>query len=629
MSPKKCAAFLALALSACTPVQEVTFEIPREGLPTFLQVPWPSDLLRSAEGLDLSAFPNPTEAELLDLYIEEFESLKGYSGTQALYFKVEGGVDPDSLPKDAAASLNEDASAFLVRVKDPSQRIPISFRAYNEGSTFVEPGTVAALPLLGWVVDEKAALVVTDRVRTPGGAKLGPSADMRDLSTCRELPDLDSPPDCADYQAVREGLGLSEHEAALIQVYTPMKAADALVNAARAIRDDPPPPQLMLERHTTFDYGVYNAYAGRTRLAIFQKGRAPYHSFDGDEGRIFFEDDGRPTKARDEEVSFILTVPKGPVPSGGWPVVIIGHGTGGSLTTGLGDGDWAESHVLSYAGWATLATSEPHHAGRTGYAEGSEELLTFNFLNPVAGRDNWRQSVLEKVQLVGLVKSLEVSSGVGASGAVQFNPDQVAFFGHSQGGIVGAMLAAVEPRLLGLFLSGAGAGFGASTIEKVEPVVIADVVRTFLNLDGDEPLDIYHPITSLLQLYVEPSDPVNYGAAWRKGLSGGTPHLVATAGLKDAYTPKVTQAGLAGAFELPIIEPEAEAFEVLDLKKIASIPAPAQGNDQDGEGNSLTTGILQYPDHGHFAVYQTEAGWSAYRGFFDTLRSGVPSASGR
>ncbi|RMH14721.1 MAG: hypothetical protein D6701_10990, partial [Gemmatimonadetes bacterium] len=292
-----------------------------------------------------------------------------------------------------------------------------------------------------------------------------------------------------------------------------------------------------------------------------------------------------------------------------------------------GDDERYEAHQLARAGWAMLTTSEPLHETREGFTAGSEELLTFNFLNPVAGRNIWLQSALEKMQMVSAVENLAVHWSIGGR-ALHFDPDMVGYFGHSQGGIVGAAFVGVEDRLKGAFLSGAGAGFAPSLIEKTEPVVIADAIRAILNFPADEPLDRFHPLLSLMQIWVDPADPVNYGRPWRHRGAARVPHLVATSGLQDQYTPKRNHGGLAGAFGLPVVLPVSEQVEVLDLLGVSPAGAEARGNLSDDEGRPVTGGLLQYPNDGHFAVFVNPDAQDAYRRFFDTLLDddGVPVA---
>jgi hypothetical protein len=168
----------------------------------------------------------------------------------------------------------------------------------------------------------------------------------------------------------------------------------------------------------------FDRYDGVITLAQYQAGRPPYDSYDGESGGFVLDDDGAPIQQRTEDVPFVLTVPKGPMPATGWCVVINGHGTGGDLESGVGTRAGDESFRLKEAGCAMMAISEPLHRTREGHREGQEETLTFNFFNPLAGRDNWRQSALEKVQQVTALSTLSFT-GVGGA-TVRMDPTRSA-----------------------------------------------------------------------------------------------------------------------------------------------------------------------------------------------------------
>lgn len=622
---------LLLVAAGCGPGEQrpVTFEVPRGGFPDFLDTPWPSDLLRrdvdGAPGLDLRAFPNPFNSSALDDYVEIIQHAPGFSTSGTLYFHVEGGVDPASLPASARASVADDATLFLVELTHPERRVPLTWRYYEEGTSFLPPGTVAVAPLLGAIVRGPAALVVTSGARHASGLPLGPSADLRALMTCAPLEGVDPQPDCARYQGLAEALGRGVDELALLQVFTPYDATSALEKAFFALRAAPPPVVRDVQLTSRGEY-IYDVYEGVVELAQFQAGTPPFSGYDGESGGFVLDDDGAPVIQRIEDVRFVLTVPTGAIPEAGWPLAINGHGTGGSLYTGIGEGPTAEAHQLASAGWASISISEPLHRTRAGFVEGEEEINTFNFLNPLAGRDNWRQSALEKVQLVSLAGALSFSPVLTGGVPVRFDASKVGYFGHSQGGITGALFVGVEDRIQGAFLSGAGAGFSISLVEKTEPVNIGEVLKTFLLMPADEPMDELHPVLALMQTWIEPSEPLNYGALWRHRADRRTPHLVATSGLRDQYTPPSTHAGLAGAFGLPIVGQVADELEVLALQGVVPMPAGVSGNLRSDRGEPLTAGLLQYPDDGHFAVYYNRDAQDAFRGFFETLKDGVPVA---
>jgi hypothetical protein len=627
-------AVLALSVVACDvdtgERSPVSFTVPGETALPFLDVPWPSDVLlrRDASGattgIDLRAVPNPSGVLVLEDYLALFQSAKGYSASPTMYFRVATGVDPSTLPTPEG-SLESNAAMFLVDVDAPDVRHPVELSTYAEGTDFLPPGTVAVRPVLGSVLEGQVALVVTSAVRDAASVRLGPSADMRALLTCEPLAVDKVAVDCAPYRDLRVALGLEVDDTALVQLFTVQDATGELLRAADAVRALPRPAiEVTAPRG---EYQLYDAYTGTIEMRIFQRGLPPFAAFDGVTGSIGFDDDGSLHVSRTEQVEFVLTVPHMETPADGFPVVIYAHGTGGDLESGLGNGPRFEAHQLARAGVAMIAVSEPLHFGRTGFEAGSEEVLTFNFLNPVAGRDNWRESALEKMEIVSALRNLAVPWSLTGGESVTFDATRVGFLGHSQGGNVGGLFAAIDRRVDGVFLSGAGGGFGTAVVEKTEPYDISQVLRTVLSLDADEPIDRFHPVIALLQLWIDPADPISYGHVWR-ALDDERPHLVATSGLQDDFTPKSTHAGLAGAFALPVVEPASEEWPILSLLRITRGPVDhAVGNLQTSSGRSVTGAVLQYPDDGHFAIFQNAHGQDAYRQFFFTLFSeGAPEA---
>lgn len=619
---------IALAAAGCPPPEErvpVVFQLPPpEPVPgqRFLDTPWPSDLMTLAGGLDLSTFPNPDSSGALEDIIRLIQTNPGYSATGTLYFRVDGGIDETSLPASPAASLEDDAALFLVEAAT-LRRVPVEWKHYAEGTSYLPPGTVAVQPLLGAVPRGRFALVVTSEARAAGGLSLGPSEDLLALMTCAPQRTGTRTVDCAPYRDLVEGLGVAPDSVALVQMVTPFDAVGGMVRAAEVVRALPSPTYAVSGPREARQGDDTIVYDGVVSLAQLQKGSPPYDVLDFESGGFVFDGDGLPVVQRFEEVPFVLTVPRTPPPPGGYCVMINGHGTGGDLESGLGNDARAEAWQVAQAGCAMLAVSEPLHRTRSGYRAGQEELLTFNFFNPLAGRDNWRQSAVEKVQLVSLAEALVVPASVSGGAELRFDRSRISYFGHSQGGITGALFVAVEDRITGAFLSGAGAGFQASLVEKVDPVEIAGVLKTVLQMSDEEEVDLFHPTIALLQTWIDPADPLNYGRLWRER-RGPVPHLVMTSGLLDTFTPKRCHGALAGSFGLPLATPIAEPVAVLELEGIAAAGDVLEGNLLSVDGAPLTAGVLQYPNDGHFAVYNNADAQTAMRSFFMTLHDGVP-----
>ncbi len=615
-------AFVTVLALACAPTDTrttVDFVIAR-GNEKFLATPWPSDLMVRKGGVNLDAFPNPFNASTLNDLLNLFEHTPGYSGVQTMYFHVDGGVDDATLPATATLSMTSDAM-FLVELAT-LKRIPITHRNYAESTSFLPAGSVAVMPLLGAVTHGPMALVVTSAAHDAAGAPLGPAPEMLALMQCAAIAAPDAP-DCRPYQRLVRQLNLDASNVALVSMLSPRNVTDELLAARDVVNAAPQPRVLSFARRADSPSQSYSVYDGTVELLQFQAGTPPYEQLDGISGGFTLDAQGQPVVQRTEVVPFLLTVPTQTQPVRGWPVAINGHGTGGDLESGLGNTDGDTAFALARASTAMISISEPLHRTRAGYRAGQEDVLTFNFFNPLAGRDNWRQSALEKVQLVRLLSSTSLTPEGKAQPAIRFDPVAISYFGHSQGGIVGAIFVGIEDRIAGAFLSGAGAGFGPSLVDKVDPVNIAAVLRLVLLLPDDEVVDVFHPVISLLQMFVDPADPLHFGRLWREH-RGHVAHLMATSGLQDTYSPPVVHEGLAGAFGLPIAAPVYKDIEVLDVLGVDVANATVQGNLQTIDGAPLTAALLQYADRGHFAVFEDAGAERALREFFDTLRRGVP-----
>ena len=600
----------------------ITFKLPTAARAAFLDTPFPSDLMVLADGrLDFRAYPNPYNSATLEEYLVTFAEAPGWAASSTVYLRVEGGVDESTLPADAAASIGADSGMFLVEL-DGGRRLPLEWRTYPDGTAFLPAGTVAVNPLLGAVPHGRYALVVTSTVHRADGVPLGPDEGLRALFACDVPKNVDRDVDCGPAQQVQRDLGLEVYDVALVQSVTPQKSTDGLVAAAAVARAYTPTISDVVQRADDARL-PYLVFDGTMTIAAFQAGEAPFDLPDGVSGGFVVDDDGVPIVQREELVPFVLTVPRGTAPSAGWPAVINGHGTGGDLESGLGRDAGAEAVRIAAAGQAMFAISEPLHRTRLGYRAGQEDTLTFNFFNPHAGRDNWRQSALEKVQQVTALQTLVVT---GADTVVhRFDSNNIGYFGHSQGGIVGGLFVAVEDRITGAFLSGAGAGLAPSLIEKTEPIVIANVLKLALLIPESEEIDTFHPVPSLLQTFVDPADPLNYGDRWRHRSGRHTPHLIVTSGLLDTFTPPRNHGGLAAAFGVPLAVPISQRVEVLELLGIASVGEVVDGNLRTDDGEPLTAAMVQYPGDGHFAVFDNPAAQALFTEFFASLvEDGVP-----
>jgi len=178
---------------------------------------------------------------------------------------------------------------------------------------------------------------------------------------------------------------------------------------------------------------------------------------------------GTPAVQSVNTLYFSLWLPSGAEPSGGWPVAIVGHGftdskTGFPITT---------ASTMAKNGIATIAINVVGHGGGplgtyTVFRSGGLLPVTFpaggrsidqngdgvfgasntegvNAAPPFAAignRDGLRQTVIDLMQLV---REIQVGVDVNNDGSPDLDPSKITYFGQSFGGIYGTTFLGVEP----------------------------------------------------------------------------------------------------------------------------------------------------------------------------------------
>ena len=102
----------------------------------------------------------------------------------------------------------------------------------------------------------------------------------------------------------------------------------------------------------------------------------------------------------------------------------------------------------------------PLHGARAEGRSFDIGVSTFNFLNPSAGRANFRQGAIDILSFLDAIsKGLTIPSditGLDTPTTLRNGPPHI--FGHSQGGLSGAIAMPFHESQKGWVLSGAGGG---------------------------------------------------------------------------------------------------------------------------------------------------------------------------
>lgn len=597
----------------------------------FFRLPFPNDVRSTGGTLDLDGFPTPGVSPLVgfdpvQIYIDALTATEtAWGAYPTVLFRFSGPIDFGSFNfKDGKTPVQ------WVDVTDPQapENAGVRWAAGTDGGKYVchnwmgvrrpdgaplEDGhtyavflTTDALADNGTAIERDDHLVAMLASSAPSDAVLADAYDA--FAPLRAYLDAQSIPAGRILNASVITVGQTRSSmadlAAAVQAEDAPAASDWVKCGGGATS---PCPQADGDRACGDPASDYDEYHALVELPIFQKGTAPY--FDSGGG---IDTSGA---VRTEKVCMALTVPKGATPADGWPLVVYGHGTGGSFRSHIRP-EVAGALATAPTPMAVLGYDAVEHGPRRGDSTESPNNLFFNFANPQAARGNPMQGAADVISAGRLAKTLTVPASVTGDADIGFDAAAILFFGHSQGSMHGSLGLPYSNDYVAAVLSGNGASLMHALLGKKQPVDISAAVPLLLG-DFDStfklPLGEMHPVLSLVQQWIDPADPLNFGAAiGAEPVSGVTPkHVFQTFGLGDTFAPPRTLKTYAIAARLDEVEPDSSAAgsDPIDDNKGRKVP-PLSGN-VTVDTTDLTLGVRKYgpPDgsDGHFVVFDVPA----------------------
>jgi hypothetical protein len=559
-----------------------TFALYRPGAARLFELPYPSDLRVKGDGTIDLAHLSHGQLELVQRYVDFVKTnpTGGFALSGGAFFRFSGPIDPLTLPATPEASRSRESSVQWIDLTT-GQRLPAVARFNERGGRVIGDHNLSVHPVPGFVLDPdtRYAVVVTNGVRDLDGYRVRAEPAFAPDSL---PPEVDG--------AVAAAVFTTGHPTRLVE------ALHALILSLPA----PQAEDLEVADETADYYEVRGTY----RAPCFQTGTPPYLTPDQG-GLIETDGQGRPVVQRTERLRFALTLPRAPIPTGGFPLVLYAHGTGGDYRSFIRRGVAGRlARVTDGSGQfiarvAVLGIDQVVHGERVPPGT-SPEVVVFNITNPGSWVYNLVQGAADGLSLARLAPGISFtklpwSVDSGRSGAVDFggvvrlDAGRVCVIGHSQGGITSPPFIATSPVVGCAVLSGAGAGAAVSFLEQNVPVDVASLVQLALK----EPVDRYHPMVTLWQQILDPADPGCYA----RRIIAGPParHLLVTEGIVDHYTPVETTEALATAAALPQLGTVLRPAQGLGLLGIGPASLPATANvDANGGPASVTAGLLQY-----------------------------------
>jgi hypothetical protein len=285
-------------------------------------------------------------------------------------------------------------------------------------------------------------------------------------------------------------------------------------------------------------------------------------------------------------VSFF--VPKAPAPPGGYPVVVFQHGLGGQrgdalqIANSLAKRGFATAAIEAYLqgtrggdsnarGDETADYKKPtsKYDGPDGFIDRNSEGSNFapndlfgNMFRLAALRDQFRQTVVDHTTLLRLLKSSPSLDGLALGGvAPKIDGSKVAYMGDSLGGILGSLLAGIEPDHAAYILN---VPAGALLTE-----LAANSPNIYSLLNGSAALNFgfvnvqmppLHPLVQMMQHVIDGGDPIAVAstATAPVAIAGATPkprNLIILEVLGDEIVSNHGTEALARAMNIPVVKP--------------------------------------------------------------------------
>jgi pimeloyl-ACP methyl ester carboxylesterase len=641
--------------------KQAYFEVPRGGKPLdeFYALPFPNDIRLKDGHVDMSGHavaPDSYGLPMVKRYLDVAgEDLSGFSTSPIVQFRFSHQYD------EATTKCVELGTCDNMKIVDVTKSSPeYNTKASMEWKTTTGNASNYICPV--WLalhrpVDSPLrpgttyAAVLTTGITPKGGGTFDRGADFDAMLADSAPGDADLKAAWEQYKPLRDWIadtGVDPDTILNAAVFTTQQPTEIVSALREEIHADGAPTVSDLTVCSSASTKspcedaegrgkchapnpAFTEIHGRISLPIFQKGKPPYKN--PEDGGEIEQKNGKPVIQDHMDVCFAVSVPTAPAPAAGYPVLVYGHGTGGSFAGEMGSSGFASVVAGGPTPSALVAIDLPEHGERRGDSDEEPDGLFYNFLNPRAARDNVLQGAADLMSVVYWVKQGGIGAGDSpTSAAIPFDPSRIVLMGHSQGATHASLVAPNEPDIIGAVLSGIGGHLGTSMLSKTKPVDIAAAVPFGL-MDPDKNLklsgEIYNPALAIIQSVFDRADPINYARDVWRNPTAAVPqghHLFMTYGLGDSYAPEPTQRAYARAAGLTQVQP------VLVELNLPQAPAPLSDNLGVG-GAPRTIGVRQYKPSadvdGHFVgVDQGEAGRPDVERFLNQLLDGQEPAIG-
>jgi len=595
----------------------------------FYDVPFPSDVRLNEGRPNLAGYPNPGDIKLLSDLVPLGEARDGFSTNMASYFRftapLVARVETDVIAADPTSPI------LLIDIDPNSPErgalIPTVARTLVKDD-YVPENMLAVAPRPGFILsgDRQYAMVVMKSLGDAAGEPLDAPTVIEELAK-------GNVPVGEEGQAYSELFGplwetlemhsISPDDVAAATVYTTGDVVAGLADLSERMRSEYSVTIDGLAVDTDDgDHERFCEILGTVDFPQFQVGVPPFL----EDGTFTFGEDGLPEYQRDEQAGVVITLPKGEMPAGGYPLAMYFHGSGGLYQQVVDRGRVTEiggettkgegpAHVLAPHGFAMVGSAHPVNPERL---PGAADIEYLNLNNLATLPFTFQQGAIEQRLLLDALMSQPIpeSALTGCTGitlpdgetAFHFAEDKVVAMGQSMGGMYTNIIGAIEPRIGAVVPTGAG-GMWHFFILETSIVAGARGLLSVVFRTPEPELTFLHPTLQLLGLSWEVAEPMVYMPRLGRDPLPGHPArpVYEPAGEGDSYFPTVIYdaAALAYGNEQAGEEVWTSMQESLALaSKDGFVEYPVVGNLMSFAGEAYTGVVVQYEGDG---IYDSHA----------------------
>jgi len=589
----------------------------------FFDFPYPSDLRLAEDGtIDLQGFPNPADVHLIDNLLPVAQDRPGFPQVPVAYLRFSGPLGPHEPTQVIPPGADAPVLVIDIDAESPErgQAMP-AVAVVLPPDIYVPDHLLAVAPRPGFVLAPRRsyAVVATTALRDAQGRPTEPAEPFRVLRA-GGVPSGAMGQAAAELYAplwpALEMAGVAPSAVVTATVFTTSDAPRELSELSDAVREEfsVDIDDLALDPDDGAEHERFCELLGQMSFPRFQQGTPSYPT----EGLFELDADGLPIEQARDSAPVVITLPKQPMPPGGYPLVMYFHGSGGlssqvvdrgRVTVPGGQPTKGEgpAHVLAAHGFAAVGSAHPVNPERV---PGAGEIEYLKFDNLAAFRDTFRQGVIEQRLLLDALLELEIEPELldgcdgpslpGGAAAYRFASQPVLAMGQSMGGMYTNIIGAVEPRIEAVVPTGAG-GFWSYFILETSLVGGKELVPILI--DSAPELSFMHPVMHLMQTAWEPAEPMVYMP--RLGRRPLPEHPVRPVyepvAIGDSYFPTVLYDAIAlaygheqaGEVVWPTMQ---EALALAELDGIASYPV--SDNLSSIDGVPYTGVVVQYEGDG-------------------------------